>query len=138
MIFCWNSFVCRTWKFHRIWFVFVFVLFCFFVCFVVVGMISSQIFFFSIQVFTFDQENDLKEYIVKCMNHYYGLSPNELRELAYPPVDSKCQKQKKSLWMHTAPPDNSWIDTSVMIIFVFYLQLVEAKKNKRLKIIWVM
>lgn len=29
------------------------------------------------------QENELVDYIIKCVNHYYGLSINELRELAY-------------------------------------------------------
>lgn len=29
------------------------------------------------------QEKDLVQYILKCVNHYYGLSINELRELAY-------------------------------------------------------
>ncbi|XP_058805227.1 uncharacterized protein LOC131672183 [Phymastichus coffea] len=35
------------------------------------------------QVFSTAQENDLVTYILKCSNHYYGLSINEVRELAY-------------------------------------------------------
>lgn len=35
------------------------------------------------QVFSLDQESVLVDYILKCANHYYGLSITELRELAY-------------------------------------------------------
>lgn len=35
------------------------------------------------KVFTTEEENDLVVYIMKCANHYYGLSINELRQLAY-------------------------------------------------------
>ncbi|XP_055306433.1 uncharacterized protein LOC129570751 isoform X2 [Sitodiplosis mosellana] len=34
-------------------------------------------------VFTTAQEKELVDYILKCVNHYYGLSITELRELAY-------------------------------------------------------
>lgn len=35
------------------------------------------------QIFTEDEEEALVEYLVKCSNHYYGLSITELKELAY-------------------------------------------------------
>jgi len=35
------------------------------------------------QVFSLDQERELVEYAIKCVNHYYGISIDELRELAY-------------------------------------------------------
>lgn len=44
---------------------------------------SSNHFNVIFQVFSVQQEKDLVSYILKCVNHYYGLSINELKVLAY-------------------------------------------------------
>lgn len=59
------------------------------------------------QVFTSEQEKDLVSYILKCVNHYYGLSINELKALAYefairlelnPPESWNEEKKAGRMW----------------------------------------
>ena len=40
-------------------------------------------FYRSFEVFNENQEKALVEYVVKCAQHYYGLSITELKQLAY-------------------------------------------------------
>lgn len=35
------------------------------------------------QIFTYNQENQLEEYILHCSRIYYGLAPKEIRKLAF-------------------------------------------------------
>lgn len=84
MLHCWNFSVHQIKKFHQTWFVFFF-----FLNFLYQPNMVCFFFFFDFfcsffrQVFSIAQERDLVEYILKCVNHYYGLSINELKELAY-------------------------------------------------------
>lgn len=54
-----------------------------------------------------EQERDLVQYILKCVNHYYGLSINELRELAYQ-FASKLQLEYPSSWDKDGKAGEHW------------------------------
>lgn len=62
---------------------------------------------FSYQVFSVAHEKDLVEYIIKCMNHYYGLSINELRELAYQ-MANKLKLNYPSTWNDDSKAGYKW------------------------------
>lgn len=59
------------------------------------------------QVFSIAQEKVLVEYIIKCVNHYYGLSINELRELAYQ-LAKKLNLDYPSAWNEDLKAGRKW------------------------------
>lgn len=69
--------------------------------------VFSLYFILFFQVFSPTQEKELKQYVVKCMEHYYGLSPNELRELAYQLV-SKIQIPHPDSWEREGKASRNW------------------------------
>lgn len=63
--------------------------------------------FFCIQVFDDEEEELLVAYIVKCSNHYYGLSITELRRLAYE-FAVKIKKVFPESWVETQMAGYAW------------------------------
>lgn len=59
------------------------------------------------QVFSIAQEEDLVKYITQCVNHYYGLSIDELRVLAYQ-LAKKLNLQYPSAWNKYLKAGRKW------------------------------
>lgn len=53
------------------------------------------------------QEAELKQYVIKCMEHYYGISINELRQLAYQLV-KKLNINHPSAWEKDEKASRNW------------------------------
>lgn len=58
-------------------------------------------------IFSVQQEKDLVDYILKCVNHYYGLSINELKELAYQ-LAIELELDIPDSWVHDKKAGRQW------------------------------